>query len=85
MSGMSSLVNEYHIVMKLLEFSLIINDMVELIIFILKVDSPSVYWMYLRKPTGDSFGIWTADPQQYLLTESKNTACPYFFSPSGQF
>ena len=35
------------------------------------VDSHSVFWLYLRKPAGDSWGILAGDPQQYSLTPCK--------------
>ena len=40
----------------------IIDDTLEWIISIFKVEGHSVYLLYLRKPAGDSWGLLTGDP-----------------------
>ena len=48
-----------------------INDVSEYIISIFTMDGRSVYSLYLRKPTGDSWGLSANDSQQYSLTPCK--------------
>ena len=44
-----------------------------------------VFWLYLRKPARDSWGLLVGDPQQYSLTPCKNPACYQFWPPQMLF
>ena len=63
--------NMLHIFKKIFDFIEIIDDILEYIIFIFKIDGHSVILLYLRKPTGDSWGLLTGDLWQYFLTPCK--------------
>ena len=75
MSDMSWLSNETQICGEISYLSGIIKDRSEYIISIFTVDGHSVFWLHLRKPARDSWGLLAGDPQQYSLIPCKNPAC----------
>ena len=78
---MSCLSNEVHIFEQIPFFSGVTNDGSEHIISIFTVDGQSVFWLFLRKPVGDSWGLLGDDSQRCSLTPCKNPACYQFCPP----